>query len=144
MSRMFLLLSALLLSGSQSFAASKSNQLVQYVGSITINACQQDAKILAKWYSRFGFETQEFGGVYFAQIDTAAGPFIFGIHPKLAHTSKNCSGNISVTYRVENFKTSLLLLREKGINPESTEITDFGQFAYFHDPDGNEVKIWGE
>lgn len=54
---------------------------ILYVGAIAINP-SQDAKALADWYSRFGIETKEYQGGYYGQLDTAAGPFLFGIHPK--------------------------------------------------------------
>src|SRR5471030_1827705 len=53
-----------------------------------------------------------------------------------------CSPSVSVVYRVENFEGSLLSLKGKGISPDSTEKDSTGQFAHFHDPDGNEVSIW--
>jgi predicted enzyme related to lactoylglutathione lyase len=47
-------------------------------------------------------------------------------------------------YRVENFDASLLSLKSKGLSPDSTEKDSQGQFAHFHDPDGNEVTVWGK
>jgi len=41
------------------------------------------------------------------QLDTAAGPFFFGTHPKKADAPKKCSASISVVFRVGNFETSL-------------------------------------
>ena len=79
---------------------------ILYVGAIAINPCQ-DAKVLADWYSRFGIETKEYQGGYYGQLDTAAGPFFFGIHPKKADAPKKCSASISVVFRVGNFETSL-------------------------------------
>src|SRR5690349_4861126 len=109
------------------------------VGAIAINPCQ-DAKVLADWYSRFGIETKEFKGGYYAQLDTAAGPFFFAIHPKKTDAPKKCSASVSVVFRVENFEASLLALKGKGLLPDSTEKDPAeGQFAHFHDPDGNEV-----
>ena len=117
---------------------------ILYVGAISINPCQ-DAKALAEWYSRFGIETKEYQGGYYGQLDTAAGPFFFGIHPKKADAPKKCSASISVVFRVGNFETSLLAAKSKGLLPDSTEKDpDQGQFAHFHDPDGNEVTIWGK
>jgi predicted enzyme related to lactoylglutathione lyase len=116
---------------------------ILYVGAISINPCQ-DAKVLADWYSKFGIETQEFKGGYYGQLDTAAGQFVFGIHPRKADAPKKCSASISVVYRVENFGGSLLSLKGKGLSPDSTEKDAQGQFAHFHDPDGNEVTVWGE
>jgi predicted enzyme related to lactoylglutathione lyase len=117
---------------------------ILYVGAISINPCQ-DAKVLADWYSRFGIETKECRGGYYGKLDTAAGLFAFGIHPKKADAPKKCSPSVSVVFRVENFEGSLLAAKSKGLLPDSTEKDpDQGQFAHFHDPDGNEVTIWGK
>jgi glyoxylase I family protein len=115
---------------------------ILYVGAIAINP-YQDAKALADWYSRFGIETKEFKGGYYAQLNTAAGPFFFAIHAKKADAPTKCSASVSVVFRVEDFEKSLLALKSKGLLPDSTEKDPAeGQFAHFHDPDGNEVTIW--
>ena len=117
---------------------------ILYVGAISINPCQ-DAKVLADWYSRFGMETKEFQGGYYAKLDTAAGPFFFAIHPKKADAPAKCSASISVVFRVEDFEGSLLAAKSKGLLPDKTEKDpNEGQFAHFHDPDGNEVTLWGK
>jgi len=117
---------------------------ILYVGAISINPCQ-DAKVLADWYARFGIETREFHGGYYGKLDTAAGLFAFGIHPKKADAPKKCTASVSVVFRVENFAGSLLSIKGKGLLPDSTESDPSeGQFAHFHDPDGNEVTIWGK
>jgi predicted enzyme related to lactoylglutathione lyase len=117
---------------------------ILYVGAISINPCQ-DAKVLADWYSRFGIETREYKGGYYGKLNTAAGLFAFGIHPKKADAPQKCSGSISVVYRVEDFDASLSALKSKGLVPDKIEKDpDQGQFAHFHDPDGNEVTIWGK
>src|SRR5215510_8668089 len=125
------------------FAQSQPSKIL-YVGAISINPCQ-DAKVLADWYSRFGIETKEYKGGYYGKLDTAAGLFAFGIHPKKADAPQRCSASVSVVYRVENFEGSLEALKSKGLLPDKTEKDpDQGQFAQFHDPDGNEVTIWGK
>ena len=125
------------------FAQSQTSRIL-YVGAISINPCQ-DAKVLADWYARFGIETKEYKGGYYGKLDTAAGLFAFGIHPKKADAPQKCSGSISVVYRVENFEGSLSSLKGKGLTPDSIEKDpEQGQFAHFHDPDGNEVTIWGK
>jgi len=125
------------------FAQSQTSRIL-YVGAISINPCQ-DAKVLADWYARFGIETREYKGGYYGKLETAAGLFAFGIHPKKADAPQKCSGSISVVYRVENFEGSLSSLKGKGLTPDSIEKDpDQGQFAHFHDPDGNEVTIWGK
>src|SRR5215813_447523 len=124
------------------FAQSPSAKIL-YVGAVSINPCQ-DAKVLADWYTKFGIETKEYKGGYYAQLNTAGGPFFFGIHAKKADAPKQCASSVSVVYRVENFESSLSALKSKGLLPYKTEKDpNEGQFAYFHDPDGNEVTIWG-
>jgi predicted enzyme related to lactoylglutathione lyase len=117
---------------------------ILYVGAISLNPCQ-DAKVLADWYSRFGIETKEYKGGYYGKLDTAAGLFAFGIHPKKADAPQKCSASVSVVYRVENFEASLAALKSRGLLPDKIEKDpDQGQFAHFHDPDGNEVTIRGK
>src|SRR5689334_6278373 len=89
---------------------------ILYVGAISINPCQ-DAKVLADWYSRFGIETKEFHGGYYGKLDTAAGLFAFGIHPKKADAPKKCTASVSVVFRVENYQGSLLAAKSKGLLP---------------------------
>ena len=133
----------IILLSAPAFAQSKQSKIL-YVGAISINPCQ-DAKVLADWYSRFGIDTREYRGGYYGKIDTAAGLFAFGIHPKKADAPKQCSASVAVVYRVDNFDASLLALKNKGLLPYKTEQDpDQGRFAYFHDPDGNEVTIWGK
>jgi predicted enzyme related to lactoylglutathione lyase len=125
------------------FAQSPAAKIL-YVGAVAINPCQ-DAKVLADWYSQFGIETKEYQGGYYAQLNSAAGPFFFAIHPKKADAPKKCSPSISVVFRVENFETSLSAAKSKGLLPYKTEKDpNEGQFAHFHDPDGNEVTLWGK
>lgn len=138
--RIYLVIPLIFLSA-PAFAQSPPAKILS-VGAISINPCQ-DAKVLADWYSRFGIETKEFKGGYYAKLDTAAGPLFFGIHPKKANAPAKCSASISLVFRVENFEKSLLAVKSKGLLPDSTEKDPAeGQFAHFHDPDGNEVTLW--
>jgi predicted enzyme related to lactoylglutathione lyase len=117
---------------------------ILYVGAISINPCQ-DAKVLADWYTKFGIETKEFRGGYYGKLNTAGGLFAFGIHPKKADAPKKCSPSVSVVFRVESYEGSLSSMKGKGLVPDSVESDPSeGQFAHFHDPDGNEVTIWGK
>ena len=117
---------------------------ILYVGAVSINPCQ-DAKVLADWYARFGIDTKEYHGGYYGKLDTAAGLFAFGIHPKKANAPAKCTASVSVVYRVDNYEASLAAVKSKGLSPDSTEADpDQGKFAHFHDPDGNEVTIWGK
>ena len=116
---------------------------ILYVGAISINPCQE-AKVLAEWYARLGIETKEFQGMYFAKIETAGGTMSFAIHRKKVDAPKKSSASVAIVFRVEDFAASLAAVKTKGLAPESTESDQFGQFAHFHDPDGNEVTLWGK
>jgi hypothetical protein len=129
---------------SMSALAESPSAKILYVGAVSINPCQE-AKVLADWYTRFGIETKEYKGGYYTQLNTTAGPLFFAIHPKKADAPKKCSASVSVVFRVENFEASVLAAKNKGLSPDSTEKDpNEGQFAHFHDPDGNEVTLWGK
>ncbi|MGA2694013.1 MAG: VOC family protein [Opitutaceae bacterium] len=114
-----------------------------FVGAISIEPCQE-AKVLADWYSLLGFETKEFKGGYYAQLDTPAGHLFFAIHRKKADAPAKSSASVSIVFHVENLAARLSSLKSKGLMPDSTESDPSeGQFAHFHDPDGNQVTLWG-
>jgi predicted enzyme related to lactoylglutathione lyase len=116
---------------------------ISYVGAVSINPCQE-AKVLADWYAQLGIATKEMQGGYYCQLDTAAGPVFFGIHPKRKSAPPKSSASVAIVFRVENFEESLAALKAKGLSPESIEKDETGQFANFHDPDGNKVTLWGK
>lgn len=116
---------------------------ILYVGAISINP-SQEAKVLADWYARLGIETKEIQGMYFAKIETGAGPLAFAIHRKKPNASAKSSGSVSFVLRVDNFEASVAAAKDKGLVPASTEKDPFGQYAHFQDPDGNEVTLWGK
>lgn len=116
---------------------------ILYVGAISIEPCQ-DASILAEWYGRLGIQTKEIQGGFYKQIDTAAGPVFFGIHPRKASAPRQCQPGMSVVFAVEDYAASLEAARSKGLTPDSTETDEQGRFAHFRDPDGNQVTLWGK
>ncbi|HWA25145.1 MAG TPA: VOC family protein [Lacunisphaera sp.] len=137
-----LLLVLVALSASVSLADTPSSK-IQYVGAISINPCQ-DAKVLADWYAKLGIATKEMYGGYYGDFDTGVGQFVFGIHPRRKDAPAKSSGSVAIVFRVENFAAHLAALKEQGLTPEKVEKDEMGQFAHFHDPDGNKVSIWGK
>ena len=116
---------------------------VLYVGAISIEPCQE-SKVLADWYARLGIETKEFKGGYYAKLDTPAGSLFFAIHRKKADAPAKSSASVSIVFHVENFAARLSSLKSKELSPDSTESDPAeGQFAHFHDPDGNKITLWG-
>lgn len=123
--------------------AETSTPKVLYIGAVSINPCQE-AKVLADWYARLGIATKEFKGMFFGKIETAAGTVSFAIHAKKADAPQKSSASVAVVFRVENFDESVAAAKAKGLSPDSVESDSFGKFAHFHDPDGNEVTLWGK
>ena len=138
----FSLVVLLTLSSTRTFAETPPVK-IRYVGAISIQP-SKDAKVLADWYAAFGLATKEFHGGYYGKLDTPAGPFGFGIHPKKANAPKQSSASVSIVFGVDDFDASLKALVAKGIAPVSTEADPMGRFAHFVDPDGNEVTIWAQ
>jgi predicted enzyme related to lactoylglutathione lyase len=139
--RIHLLIPLVLLSAS-AWAESPPQEKI-FVGAISIEPCQE-AKVLADWYSLLGFETKEFKGGYYTILNTPAGQLFFAIHPKKADSPPKSSASVSIVFHVEHFAARLSSLKSKGLIPDSTESDPSeGQFAHFHDPDGNKVTIWG-
>jgi hypothetical protein len=141
--RKILLLISLVLLSASAWAESPPEEKV-FIGAISIEPCQE-AKVLADWYSLLGFETKEFKGGYYAKLDTPAGQLFFAIHRKKTDAPAKSSASVSIVFHVENLASRLSSLRSKGLMPDSTESDPSeGQFAHFHDPDGNEVTLWGK
>jgi predicted enzyme related to lactoylglutathione lyase len=142
---MFFVLCAFLLVGAQASAASKKDAApFQYVGAFSINP-SQDEKVLADWYERFGIHTQEMDEGYFGMFDTAAGPFFFGIHRKSPTASAKSSGSVDIVLKVADYDAFLANAAKNKIVPDSVAPPDpLGRFAYFIDPDGNKISIWGK
>lgn len=132
----------LMLFSALSFADAPPSK-IRYVGAISINP-SHDAKVLADWYSGFGIETKEYHGGYYGKLNTPAGQFVFGVHPKKKSAPTQSSASVSIVFAVDDFEASLNALKAKGIVPVSTEKDATGRFAHFVDPDGNEVSIWGQ
>ena len=142
--RKSLLLIPLLLISAPAWAESPPAE-VMYVGAISIQPCQE-AKVLADWYAQLGFETKQFkDGGYYTQLATPAGQMFFAIHAKKVDAPAKSSASVSIVFHIENFDARLSSLKSKGLVPDSTESDPTeGKFAHFHDPDGNEVTLWGK
>jgi predicted enzyme related to lactoylglutathione lyase len=100
------------------FAESQPSKIL-YVGAIAIDP-RQGAKALADWYSRFGIETKE---------------LILRRNIQRVFQSYFASEILKQACRPRKVKDSCPIRPKKD--------PDQGQFAHFHDPDGNEVTIWG-
>src|ERR1700681_2960081 len=121
----------------------KSDPRLQYVGAITINSA--NPKALAGWYTeKLGLDaSSEYHGLYYGSVSTEISGFKLGNH-SLPSGAKVGTPNISITFRVSDFKSYTSDLRSRGVVPIREENAAYGHFFTLKDLDGNEVTIWGE
>ena|SRR2546423_14122210 len=121
----------------------KSDARLQYLGSVTIYS--RDPKALAGWYTaKLGLDvSSQYKDMYYGGFGTKAGDFNVGIHP-FPRGIKDGVPNISLTFRVSDFRSYSADLRSRGLVPIREENDQTGHFMTFKDPDGNEVTIWGD
>jgi len=139
-------MSAMFLIGPQfSVAADTTPAVIDYVGSVSINP-SKDEKVLADWYGRLGIQTQEMKEGYFGMFQTVAGPFFFGIHRRRPHAPAKSSGSVEIVFHVSDYNLYLASASKNNLFPKSIDESNpsLGRFAYFFDPDGNQVTIWGK
>jgi predicted enzyme related to lactoylglutathione lyase len=121
--------------------------VLEYVGGTAIQA--KDPKALSAWYSdRFGLAIQgempgglyggfEWNGTSFNIAIVAAG----GDHPGAA------PGTAYLVFHVGDYDGFLAARAAKELTPfklVGAKGDKFGRFASFHDPEGNEVDVWGK
>ena len=116
---------------------------LEYVGGTAIQA--KDPKTLSAWYNdRFGLPMKgempggafggfEWNGTSFNIAIVAAG----GKHPGAA------PGTAYLVFHVADYDAFVAARAAQGITPVSTSNGGMGRFASFHDPEGNEVAVWG-
>jgi len=95
------------------------------------------------FYTRvLGLGLKENYGSKYAEVQKEG--FVIGLHLKdNANPIPNEPNSMSIGLRVENLERSMAELRNKGLT-FSTAILDAieGRFAYFEDPDGNQLYLW--
>ena len=89
----------------------------------------RDPETLRAWYrDHLGLEVTEWGGVVFE------GP---------AKTVWSVFPADTINYRVENLDSVLTALRSEGCQvDERVESSEYGQFGWVMDPEGNRVELW--
>ena len=117
---------------------------LEYVGGTAIKAT--DPKALSAWYNdKFGLPMKgempggayggfEWNGTSFNIAIVAAG----GKHPGAA------PGTAYLVFHVADYDAFVAARAALGVTPVSTSNDEMGRFASFHDPEGNEVAVWGK
>ena len=139
--------SILLLCAGCAFAQAKPKApeaKIEYLGGLTL--CANDAKALAAWYTNiFGVPVDnEYHGMYYGTLKFNGVELNLGIHPVAADCQKPPKG-LALTFHVDSYDGYLAKLAAKGLTPYKQDPdAGYGKFAYFLDPEQNEVAIWGK
>ena len=116
------------------------------VGGVFIRS--KDREALAKWYAKhLGLEIDEswWGASLPArhpdERDTAQ--TVWSAFPEDTEYFGTGQQQVMVNFRVRDLERMLTQLRELGCNVvDATEPSDFGQFGWVTDPDGNRIELW--
>ena len=111
---------------------------IDRLGSIQIEALRPDE--LVEWYRQvlgISLSMEHEGGFY--------GAFDFGLHFAIVPTQSpfQFAKNMVLTFHVSDFAADIERIKASGIEPSDVTDTGEGRFAFFTDPEGNRVGIWG-
>ena len=105
-----------------------------------------DPKRLYAWYEKhLGIQPKEWG-VSFAWAEdphAADGQTAWAIFPQETKHFGSGGAMFMINYRVEGLKELLAKLRSDGVEVDDKyEETDYGNFGWVKDPDGNRIELW--
>lgn len=105
-----------------------------------------DPKRLAAWYrDHLGMDVGDWGGAVFewGGNNSESGMTIWSVFEQNSGKMAPSKAPFMLNFRVEDLDALLGVLREEGCQVlDATESSDFGQFGWVIDPDGNKVELW--
>jgi predicted enzyme related to lactoylglutathione lyase len=122
--------------------------MVEGIGGAFIYA--DDAATLAAWYRDvLGLEFEDYGPGVYGHSFPVREPVgrgrvtqtVWSIF-QLDSGERRAPQSFRVNYRVDSLDAMLDRIRARGIEIEKREDTDYGNFAWLSDPEGNKVELW--
>jgi predicted enzyme related to lactoylglutathione lyase len=116
------------------------------IGGIFFQA--KDPVALRSWYkTHLGIDVTEWGGAVFPWEDDAGNPTkgmtIWSVAAAGGEQFPPGASPFMINYRVDDLDGLLQALRDEGCNVlEKAEPSEFGQFGWVIDPEGNKVELW--
>ncbi len=116
------------------------------IGGIFFQA--KDPKSLQAWYRRhLGIDVQDWGGAAFSWTDEegrpTGGTTIWSVGSADGDPFAPGTASFMINYRVADLKALLQVLRSEGCNVlDKVDESEFGQFGWVLDPEGNKVELW--
>jgi len=116
------------------------------IGGIFFKAA--DPAGLREWYRRhLGVDVQDWGGAAFSWADDAGipggGSTVWSISGLDSDYFAPSTQPFMINYRVADLAALLETLRSEGCDVvDKTESSEFGEFGWVIDPEGNKVELW--
>lgn len=116
------------------------------IGGIFFHA--QDPAALRAWYQRhLGLDVQPWGGAAFSWTDAAGQPTggttIWSVSAPDNEQFAPGKAAFMINYRVDDLDALLQALRDEGCNVlDKAPDSEYGQFGWVIDPEGNKVELW--
>jgi predicted enzyme related to lactoylglutathione lyase len=105
-----------------------------------------DPKRLAAWYrDHLGLDVTDWGGAVFqwGGADSEAGMTIWSVFSKDSKKMDPGTASFMINFRVDKLDALLAALRAEGCNVlDEVESSEFGNFGWVIDPDGNKIELW--
>jgi len=110
------------------------------IGGIFFHA--HDPASLRAWYQRhLGIDVQAWGGAAFSWND-AGGSTIWSVGGDREQFAPG-KASFMINYRVDNLDALLQALRDEGCTVlDKAPDSEYGQFGWVIDPEGNKVELW--
>jgi len=116
------------------------------IGGIFFKA--RDPKALLEWYRRhLGINAESWGGATFPWQDADGsgkeGFTVWTIFPASSKYFDPSHSPFMVNYRVPDLRALLDVLRSEGCTvDEKIDSSEFGDFGWVMDPEGNRIELW--
>lgn len=114
------------------------------IGGIFFKA--KDPQALADWYrTHLGLDLQPWGGVAFRWADdnAAGGTTIWSPFRHDSDYFAPGAASFMVNFRVADLHALLAALRDEGCAvQDKVEASEYGQFGWVLDPEGNKIELW--
>ena len=104
-----------------------------------------DPKALYEWYRKhLGIESAPGSGAMWRGVDQPESSVnVFAIFPSDTKYFGPGPSPFMINFRVDNLHELVKALREEGVQVEGkVEESDYGNFAWITDPEGNRVELW--
>ena len=108
----------------------------------------QDPAALRAWYQRhLGLDVQPWGGAAFTWTDASGQPTggttIWSVAAQDSEQFAPGKAGFMINYRVDDLDALLQALRDEGCTVlEKVPDSEYGQFGWVIDPEGNKVELW--